>query len=327
MATYSVIKLSGITQIHMGTGRESYDFSATDLCSDTLMSALASMMAIQGESSEIETFLSSVRLSSAFPYYHNDFFMPVPKGRLNVEVEGDVQGLHRKSLKQVKFMSLSLWEKLLSGETVSISKSQICGDYITNRTSLLTSQIYKSHVTERVFVPRDDAQDSEPFFFEWKYFEKESGLFVLTDAIGEQFKKLLSLMEALGEQGLGTDKSVGGGKFLVKSAGTIAIAPPANSDSIMLLSLYLPTPDELAQIDLESSRYSLLLRGGFMAGSQEETFRHLRKRSVYMIDAGSVLHTNIPLKGKVVDLRPEWNDPKMHPAFRSGRPLSIPIKR
>ena len=326
MATYSVVKLSGITQIHIGTGRESYDFSAADLCSDTLMSALAAMMAMRGEASEIEGFLNSVRLSSAFPFFRDHLFLPVPKGRLSIEVEGEEPHLYRKMLKKVKFMDLPLWKRMNAGETITVGRSQICGDFVISSAKDLPRQIYKSYVSERVCVPREDAHDSEPFFFEWKFFEKEGGLFILTDATGDKLEKLLILMKALGQQGLGTDKSVGGGKFGVEPSGTITIDEDDSSNSVMLLSLYLPTQEELSHIDMESSRYSLLLRGGFMAGSQEENFRHLRKKSVYMIDVGSVLHTNIPLEGKVVDLRPEWNDPDMHPVYRSGRPISIPIK-
>lgn len=45
-----------------------------------------------------------------------------------------------------------------------------------------------------------------------------------------------------------------------------------------------------------------------------------------MFSVGSVFKTNERLNGKIADLRPEWNTIEMHPVFRSGRPLSIPIK-
>ena len=32
------------------------------------------------------------------------------------------------------------------------------------------------------------------------------------------------------------------------------------------------------------------------------------------------------LKGKIVDLRPRWNDSRMHPVFRSGKPFVAKIK-
>ena len=326
MATFSVIKLSGLTPIHIGTGRESYDFSAADLCSDTLSAALAATMAMWGEATDIQSFLGAIRLSSAFPYYKNHLFLPVPKGRINVEIKGEDASLYRKSLKKVRYIELPLWQQLINGEKLSIERNQINGEFIMVPSTQLPNSIYESEVKERVSVSRDESKDSEPFFFEWRFFDKDAGLFVLTESEGENLQKVVDLFEALGEQGIGTDKSVGGGKFEVSLDKTIEIGCTEEKHACMLLSLYLPTAEEMSTIDLEASRYSIILRGGYMAGSEKEEFRHLRKKSVYMMDVGSVLKTDTSLEGKVVDLRPEWNDNAMHPAFRSGRALSIPIK-
>jgi hypothetical protein len=62
-----------------------------------------------------------------------------------------------------------------------------------------------------------------------------------------------------------------------------------------------------------------------MAGSTEEKFRHLRKKSIYMFGVGSVFPTKETLDGKVVDLTPEWNDKRMHSVFRSGKPFYLPV--
>lgn len=325
MAHFSIIKLSHLTPLHIGTGRESYDFSSGSLHSDTLLSALAAMMALRGEASGIESFLKSTRLSSAFPFYGDHLFMPVPKGRLNVEIAGEDESLYRKDLKKVHYMEMPLWQHLVGGGRVSIERRQLQGEYILGEATVMPSRIYKNAVNERVSVPRSDAKDSEPFFFEWKYFDNDAGLFVLTDAEGSALENLFTLFEALGQQGVGTDKSVGGGKFEVHLGGALEIKAAENTSNVLVLSLYLPTSDELKAIDHENSRYSLLLRGGYMAGSQEETLRHLRKKSVYMMETGSVLHTSQPLEGMVTDLRPEWSSPYMHPAYRSGRVLSLPI--
>ena len=63
-----------------------------------------------------------------------------------------------------------------------------------------------------------------------------------------------------------------------------------------------------------------------MAGSAEEALGHLRKKSIYMFNAGSVFNTTNQLMGKVVDLHPKWNDERMHPVFRSGKPFYLPVK-
>jgi CRISPR-associated protein Csm4 len=79
-------------------------------------------------------------------------------------------------------------------------------------------------------------------------------------------------------------------------------------------------------LHLSESKYGLILRGGYIAGSQEESFRHLLKKSIYMFGVGSTFTSSKPLQGKVVDLKPKWNDERMHPVYRSGRPFYVPIK-
>ena len=128
----------------------------------------------------------------------------------------------------------------------------------------------------------------------------------------------------LGEAGLGTDRNVGGGKFEVETE-TIEIHDNPKSNAAMLLSLFVPTQEEIEKINFADSRYQLLLRGGYMAGSIEEDFRHLRKKSIYMFGVGSVFPTKESLEGKVVNLTPEWNDMRMHPVYRSGKPFYLPV--
>ena len=60
--------------MHIGTGKENYDFSSSGLHSDTLSSALAAIRATQGKSGDTEHFIDSFIISSAFPYWKNNFF-------------------------------------------------------------------------------------------------------------------------------------------------------------------------------------------------------------------------------------------------------------
>ena len=45
-----------------------------------------------------------------------------------------------------------------------------------------------------------------------------------------------------------------------------------------------------------------------------------------MFNVGSYFNTKEQLQGKVVDLQPKWNSNEIHPVYRSGLPLSVPIK-
>ena len=325
MAAYTLIKLKEMSPLHMGTGKENYDFSASHLHSDTLSAALAAMKVRHDGDEGVKDFLDSFVISSAFPYMGDHFFLPRPLGKIEVEFYDCDEYISRKKLKSIKFIEQDLWKKLVAGEKVVVSISQLKNGFLLSNAKDF-KQPYKSAVHQRVTVPRADELDAEPFFFDWTFFEKNAGLYCLTDATGSKLDDLMRLFELLGEYGIGTDKNVGGGKFVVeKQALEIPEMPDANA--CMLLSLYVPTEKEILEIDLDNSKYELCQRGGYMAGSQENDFWHLRKKSVYMFGVGSVLISTVALEGKVVDLQPvDYNDRRMHPVYRSGKPFVVPVK-
>jgi CRISPR-associated protein Csm4 len=179
-------------------------------------------------------------------------------------------------------------------------------------------------VMQRVTIPRGDGKDAEPFYFDWTYFSEYGGLYFIVDAKPEIITEIIHLFHLLGETGLGTDKNIGGGKFDVEIS-SLQIDDVQKANATMLLSLFVPTKEEIEKIDLHNSRYQLLQRGGYMAGSSEENFRHLRKKSIYMFGVGSVFPGTELLGGKVVNLTPEWNDKRMHSVYRSGKPFYLPV--
>jgi CRISPR/Cas system CSM-associated protein Csm4 (group 5 of RAMP superfamily) len=92
----------------------------------------------------------------------------------------------------------------------------------------------------------------------------------------------------------------------------------------MALGLYLPTRKEIAVIDLEKSAWGLIKRGGYIAAAEHDTHRSLRKNSIYFFSEGSAFHSAEPLKGKIVNLRPQnFMDNTLHPIWRCGMPLFI----
>lgn len=319
MARYAIIKLCHLSPLHMGTGRESYDISSAWLHSDTLASALASLKAQRGDDG-VDGFLSQLVVSSAFPFYKSMLFLPKAHGRVRFADEAT----HRKSLKKVAFMEQSLWMRLAAGGQLSDSDADIDGNLMFPKGRCCTT-VSRTQVMQRVRVHADNEKDAEPFFFEWRYFDHDAGLYFLTTATGRLLDEVVALTTALGENGLGTDRNVGGGHFDVEVS-QVDVADVPDADAQVLLSMFIPSKDELRHLNLPNARYGLLRRGGFAAGSSDERLRHLRKRSVYMFDEGSVFPTAAPLGGTVVDLRPDWNDAAMHPMLRSGRPFCLPYK-
>ena len=65
MATYTLVKFKNMTPLHIGTGKENYDFSSSDLHSDTLSAALAALKMQVAEGDDLMSFLESFVVSSA----------------------------------------------------------------------------------------------------------------------------------------------------------------------------------------------------------------------------------------------------------------------
>lgn len=326
MATFSIIKLTNLSPIHLGTGREATDSSAHILHSDTLSAALAAIRVMTKRDKGIKEFMESFAISSAFPFWKEHFYLPKPQGRIPIAVKGREENLVRKSLKGIEYIESSLWSQLISGQPITINEAQI-QNHILSANIEDSPLISLPQVNQRVAVPRQDGKEAEPFFFEWNYYNKEAGLYVLTNAKGELFQEIYELFSLLGEQGIGTDRNIGGGKFDVETAGTIELGvDETDANAQMLLSLFIPTEESISSLHLEESTYNIILRGGFMAGSNNDNLRHLHKKSIYMFNTGSIFKTNSSLQGKIVDLRPDWNNEEMHPVYRSGLPLTIPIK-
>lgn len=326
MPQYTIIKLKNMSPLHMGNGKENYDFSASQLQSDTISAALAAIKIQKDGETDIKEFMNSFHISSAFPYWNDSYFMPKPQGKISVKVKNEEEHLYRKSLKKIKYIELPIWQQLIQGKSIEVEHCQLKGEYLTTPQTCNMDYVSCSQVMQRVTVPRDGSDNAKPFFFEWNFYQPNAGLYCIIDASDKMLKKITDLFQYLGEIGIGTDKNVGGGKFEVETS-HITITPPETYNSIMLLSLYIPSEEEIKELNLQQAKYEIIRRGGYMAGSQIDDFRHLLKKSIYMFNTGSVFPCTNQIEGKIVNLQPDWNDADMHPVYRSGRPMYIPIKQ
>ena len=125
MATYTLIKLKEMSPLHVGTGKENYDFSASHLHSDTLSAALAAMKVRHDGEEGLKEFMDSFVISSAFPYVGDHFFLPRPLGKIDMKVDDCDEYISRKKLKSIKFIEQDLWKSLIAGEQVIVSISQL----------------------------------------------------------------------------------------------------------------------------------------------------------------------------------------------------------
>lgn len=310
--------------MHIGLGRDSYDVAAPALHSDTIIAALAALKAQSGNAHGIDELMRQVAVSSAFPYAGDELFLPKPCGRLAVTVRNQEEMQYRKKLKKVHFVSSQLWQSLVTGNSEEVDENQLHGQFLlqTPADSFTAPMVHATRQRVQVGV---EGEDAEPFSFDWTFFRPGCGLYCLLSCPDELLGEVKSLFALLGDEGIGSDRTVGGGHFEVE-LGTVDLKDVAGANATMLLSMCLPSEDDLKNVDLEASRFELVQRGGFMAGSSVDGYRHLRKKSIMMLGPGSVLDGVHTLKGKVEDLRPDSVGGESHPVYRGGRPICFPIK-
>ena len=322
MGTFTVFKLKELTPLHLGRGTEDYSSSIPTLSSDSLASALAATRAEQGKADGIKSFLESFLISDAFPFVGDRLFLPKPVGRLNADLNGMDETLVRKRLKKIEHIEFPIWKDLLAGNRIVINSEQITGQFLTCMDSEEFERPVMQQVNQRVAVPRDGG-DANPFFFEWSFFRKDCGLFCLVKADTDTVGELDCLFHLLGENGIGADRSAGGGHFSVE-IGTLEIDEVEAPCSTLVLSSYLPTREEISELDLRTSRYQLITRRGFMSGSSDLNARHYRRKDILLFRAGSLFRTSRPVEGCIVDLKPDIFT--THPVYRCGRPICIGTK-
>jgi CRISPR-associated protein Csm4 len=326
MKTFHCVKLNFTSPLHLGRGiGETYDTGSKLLHSDTLSAALASARVQLFGDKNLKSYLESLRVSSAFPFYENHFFFPKPMLKLNLEIEGQDEHLQNKSLKKLEYLEQPLFEQVISGKLVEVPENR----FSENKKYLwvdkpVVKNILKTDVQQRVTVPRDGQGDSVPYYVERLFFSEGAGLYFLMETENEQILRETEVaLKYLEDTGLGTDRTVGNGFFNAEIT-NLQLAVPATSNHSMTLSLFCPAKEELAEVLNGDAAYLMEKRGGFIAGASAEQFRHLRKKSVFMFSEGAVFKGNT-LTGKVLDLRPQWDDEKLHPVYRSGKPVFIPV--
>ena len=307
-----------IAGFHLGVGiGDEYDKSAQIIHSDTISGALCSVWASQ--SSDVKSFLDSYVLSSAMPIYRDRLFMPLPLDKQCLSIDNDPDA--HKRLKHLQWIELPLWEQLSSAGCLVISDQMIsdCGTAVAVESGKGII-IQRAYVEQKVQVPIGGG-DAEPYFFDKVYLGEEVSLGVIYQTDREEdFRRAFRL---LSDSGIGTSRSVGNGSFDVDFC-EFEVEVAESSDSVQLLSMWIPLRDECDLKTMSQSSYRLQLRGGYMSGASEYSLRHLSKLNVNMIEAGALISSR-KLCGTIVDLRPR--EVQSHPIWRDGRALCLPFKK
>jgi CRISPR type III-A-associated RAMP protein Csm4 len=333
----------GNTPIHLGRGSDELDKTELIYHSDSMKSAIYSLGINKfNEWKNYDYFFHGFKLSSCFPYAQDEYFLPRPHIRKRILFDGLENDLIAKRAKKIEYLSANVFEAFLNTglDDFIVHESQLTADlsFICEKTSTPikkskgTAQkisFFRTEVQQRVAVSATGSdEDPIPFYIDRIYFEEDCGFYFLASFSNENLREqVLTAMKLLGDHGIGTDRSVGNGLFdfdIDKDCTGFSFSFTGKANLQIPLGLFMPARNELKAIDLSKSAWKLFKRGGYMGGSNEDKFRHLRKKSIYMFGEGSVFSSGIELKGKYEDLKPDWNEP-MHPAWRCGMPIILSI--
>ena len=325
--------------------------------SDTIKNAIyvSAAKLIGDEVYEDPGFYDSFRVSSAFPFFMDEFFLPVPNCDLTLAFEG----MELKQAKKIVFMGWSLFEKWINGESVDDVRGSIFFDEgrcisETLSDAYTAEKFLTKSVQDRVNLLGDVPN---PYFIENLRFHPDGGLyfFFQMDNFGKEGKYQKWFEQGLGflaDEGIGSDKTYGYGRFeLITDKESPVMSTPAEpgvelttddkspimkktmrtpsgggSDFQLNLGLYRPSEaeQEKLDVDLPLSNFRVVVRGGFIANSKDDQFGSFYKHSARFFDSGSLFPFSAERIGEKINLKP---DLVPHPVYREGKTIFIPTKK
>jgi len=182
-------------------------------------------------------------------------------------------------------------------------------------------RLWAEGIAPRVAVDRQ-ASRSQVYGAGRVQFAPGCGLFVLADYGGGDWRPRIERgLYALGDSGVGGERSVGHGQFALEISANFPALGVAKADGFVTLSLFWPPADEAAGMAFDQGSYKLLNRRGWI-GSPDGM--NLRRPGVRMLTEGSLLTTQP--HGALVDVKPidPFPDPNVpHDVWRYGLAYAV----
>lgn len=291
------------------------------------------------------------RLSSAFPYAGDVYFFPRPMLRPS-GLDAIGAPTLGKVLNKIRYVSRSVFEALLAGQPVSDYLLEDDPDKegekrLRKDVLLQGGQVWVTPEEARRLLAFEDVHTGEPRIWAEEtaprvtvdritnrsqvyaagrvHFASECGLFLLVEYGDTTLRPLLEkALRALGDAGVGGERSSGHGQFRLEVGGASPLAEPEpdQTDAFVTLSLYWPTQPEAQGGVLEGASYELLNRRGWL-GSPDGM--NLRRRGIRTLVEGSVTKEQ-PI-GALADVKPLDPAPAKnvpHDVWRYG--LAFPLR-
>jgi CRISPR type III-A-associated RAMP protein Csm4 len=320
----NIYKLHFTTPLHIGNERADNTIGTAILHSDTMYAAIFNAWATLGKVAWIPTETNPIdfgfTMSSFFPYQQSIYFLPRPLYSPSSEYTALTDTSIKKSIKKAAWIDTTIFENILNDtEPKFYNPENFKGDFWSASTILnapITSQIMpRSKVRE--------GNDTVIYYIERFYFAPDAGLYTMVQFTDDAAKhKFEAALRFLGDEGVGTDRNVGHGKFTFSLENAFTLNLKKDKGLAISLGLYCPESVEVLkqQIDNASIGYNLIKRGGWLS----EPYNSWRKKNVYMLQEGSTLKMEGELTyqtiGQNIDIRPASVG---HPVWRCGKTLFI----
>jgi CRISPR-associated protein Csm4 len=294
-------------------GNDFYEESNTFIHSDTLSAAIwATWRYIAPEQVAQQAQAPGFKLSSAFPFYQDCYFLPrvLNSQAIKLPIERLKEA---KKLKKIQWLDTKLWQASLNNfdwvQQINLD-SGICQGVLASQTTKLPERLWVEEERPRLGIDRytNQASEGQLFNFSRIWFDQDGGLYFLAVFDDERSQKQFeTVLSVLGDTGIGADRTNGNGHFTWKS-GINPGLQLADHNRAVALSLVNPAPEDFQTGWLEGSAYKLISRGGWVGSSG------IRKQRLRMFTEGSVFAQ--PLQGRIVDVSVDAMPQKV---YRDGR--------
>lgn len=320
-------KLHFSSPLHISNERGDYASGSSIIHSDTLYSAIAWAWNLLGKSEWITDLLSDdFALSSCFPFCNNQLFFPRPKFSYEINREQLIETGLKKKIKKAEWVDEVILKQMLSGIDPTEKGNDNFSNTFWSSKPIQNEKFIDSTVVPRVMVPRNN-DDTKIYYIEKYFFKQGSGLYFLASFENSNHKNQFeAALKLLADEGIGTDRNVGHGKFTFEVTDFVFPDINASFGLIYSLGLFIPQDQEEMNFLIDHPRkgYDLVKRSGWLS----EPYLTWRKKQVYMFSEGSVFKSPregmFITKGKTVDLKPEASHIQIdHPVLRCGKTIFL----
>lgn len=347
---FKIFRLRFIESLHLANERADYASSQTTLHSDTIYAAIYSTWGIMGRTDwlaaiEEQNGIPDFTLSSAFPYtsfgeVKKYYFLPRIQKGFDAE-KGFDWVKHRKRIKKIEWIELETFVTHIQnpkGFSLQNDGKNIQEVYLMKDKDILKEDFIEKQIEAKVTVSRQH-RDAEPYSIEKIRFKQGSGLYFMFLGSEESYKKVQKAMSILQEEGLGTDRSTGNGRFVLEELDQEEMSifhnlwdKKADAKYFTNLSLLRPsTKNDLNDWIDETDKnigWTWIKRGGWIT---TYPFGNYQKQPLLLFAEGGVF--KIAQKehfaysvGSSFDVRPPKEIVKIpHPIWRVGYSLAVPI--